>query len=70
MKAIVTKAYTDKNDKKLHYVGESVTLTAERANELAAGGYVRIGKTVRKAKVEDAKAEEVEEAASEEAAEE
>lgn len=40
MKADVTRAYTDRITGKVHFAGEAVELTAERASELKSGGFV------------------------------
>lgn len=42
MKASVIKAYTDRLDGKVHFVGDTVELTAERADELGKGGFVEV----------------------------
>ena len=36
----VIKAYVDKHTKELHPEGDTVKLSKERAEELAAGGYI------------------------------
>lgn len=40
MKASVKRAYTDRITGEIHLKGETVELTAERADELARGGFV------------------------------
>lgn len=42
MKATVLSAYTDRLDGKVHLVGETVELTAERGEELAGKGIVEL----------------------------
>lgn len=39
-KATVLKAYKDKNDGKIHLVGDEVSLTAARLKELSDKGFV------------------------------
>lgn len=42
MKAEVITAYTDRFTYNVHYRGETVELSEERAKELAAGGFVKL----------------------------
>lgn len=39
-KATVLKAYKDKNDGKIHLIGDEVSLTAARLKELSGKGFV------------------------------
>lgn len=41
-KAVVVKAYTDKNTHEVHLKGESIHLEEDRAEELNVGGFVKI----------------------------
>lgn len=48
MKAIVTKAYTDRETGIVHSPGEAVELSDARAAELGKGGYVKAEKAAPK----------------------
>lgn len=45
MKALVTKAYTDRITGEIHLAGENVELGQARAEELSAGGFVEVVKS-------------------------